>query len=56
MIVKIIVFKFNSDSSKSELYRNTLTVSDGLSFEFDIIYKVLRILYPKSDGVDFSVM
>lgn len=56
MMVKIVVFKFNADGSQCELFRQTLDLSDSIKFEFDSIYKVLRLLYPDSVGVDFCVM
>ena len=45
MIIKIRVLK--GDSSK-ELYRNTVSVDDSIKFEFDKVFDVLTLLYPKS--------
>ena len=55
-MVKVSVFKFLGDGTKKELYRNTVDNIDGIKFEYDQIYYVLRLLYPASDGVEFCVM
>lgn len=56
MMIKIVVFKFDSDGSQRSLYCQSVDLSDSLKFDYDEVYKVLRLLYPGSDGVDFCVM
>lgn len=55
-MIKIVVFKFVSDGSQKELYRNSVNLPNDLSFDYNDVYKVLRLLYPSSDGVEFTVM
>ena len=45
MTVKVVVFKFNSDSSRKELYRNQIEISDDFVFDLRNFYSVFSLLY-----------
>lgn len=55
-MVKVSVFRFLGDGSRKELYRNTVDNNDGIKFDYDQVYVVLRQLYPASDGVEFCII
>lgn len=46
MNVKIVIYKFNSDSSRKELYRNQIELSDDFVFDPRNFYSVFSLLYP----------
>lgn len=56
MIIKIVVFSFGSDGARKVCYQNSVDLLSDLSFDYQSVVKVLRILYPKSDGVEFCVI
>lgn len=55
-MVKIVVFSFCSDGARKVHYQNSVDLPSDLSFDYQSVVKVLRILYPKSDGVEFCVI
>ena len=54
MIIKIRVLRLNNEKLV-ELYRNQISVSDALQFEFAKVHSVLKLLYPSSNFIEFSV-
>lgn len=56
IMIKIEVVSYGSDGARKVLYRNTVAFNDDLVFDYSNVIKVLTLLYPKSDGVEFCVM
>lgn len=56
MHIKVSVFKFNRMASKDVVFSTSLDVPDGIVFPFDRVNDVLRLLFPKSEGVDFCIV
>lgn len=54
--IKIRVLRFNSDGKTSELYRNSVVLSDDLSFPYEQIISSLKVLYPKSESIELNVL
>lgn len=56
IMIKIEVISYGSDGARKVHYRNSVELNDDLVFDYSNVIKVLRLLYPKSDGVEFCVM
>lgn len=55
MIIKIRVPKFRQEKV-DKLYSNSLDVSESVDFDFTKVKDVLKIFYPKSNIVEFSII
>lgn len=55
MNYKIRVIEYPNGKER-ELYRNTISVPDGVLFPFDDLVKVLRLLYPRATSVEISIL
>lgn len=56
MNIHIKVFRFNRQAQHEVLYSTHVEVHDDVHFPFDKVNEILRLLYPKSSGVEFCVM
>lgn len=55
MTIMIEVVNFDHKAEEKVLYRNSIYAHDDVSIDFDCLYKSLRILYPKSSHIRFSL-
>lgn len=55
MLIRLKVEKLLSDGHYKEVYRNTISLPDGISCPFEDILKVMMILYPKHQ-VSFTLI
>ena len=54
MQIKIRCLKIEK-SCNAQLYTNWVSCPDGVAFDFQGLTKVLKVLYPKTDVVEFSI-
>lgn len=55
MIIKIRVLKLRQEKLDT-LYFNSLDVPESVDFDYSKVRDVLKLLYPKSNIVEFSIM
>lgn len=52
--IKIRVLNVLPNGKFRELYRKSVILTDGVSFPFSDVIRVLKVLYPESDFVAIS--
>lgn len=55
-VVRVRVLKISVDGSAKELFRQSVEVDSSVMFSFSEVQRVLKVLFPRSSCVEFSVM
>lgn len=53
MTIIIKVGRMTSDGKVKPLYQNSVLNSNAVNFDFAAVYRVLKILYPNSNVIEF---